>query len=119
MEVVNVRVAKIRPKYKDLREWMRDEKNEYIGRKGVVFIEGERYPKEESKWANPYKLKEGYTREEAIKEYERYIREKIEREGLEEELMKLEGKKLGCWCKPEACHGDVLVKIIKEMKAKR
>jgi hypothetical protein len=22
------------------------------------------------------------------------------------------GKVLGCWCKPEACHGDVLIELI-------
>ena len=21
---------------------------------------------------------------------------------------------LGCWCKPEACHGDILIKLYKE-----
>lgn len=26
--------------------------------------------------------------------------------------MELEGKNLGCWCKPEACHGDILVELI-------
>ena len=24
----------------------------------------------------------------------------------------LKGKKLGCWCKPECCHGDVLVELL-------
>ena len=24
------------------------------------------------------------------------------------------GKTLGCWCKPSPCHGDVLVKLVKE-----
>jgi hypothetical protein len=23
----------------------------------------------------------------------------------------LKGKKLGCWCKPNACHGDVLAEL--------
>jgi hypothetical protein len=25
------------------------------------------------------------------------------------------GKNLGCWCKPEKCHGDILIKIIEEL----
>jgi hypothetical protein len=24
----------------------------------------------------------------------------------------LQGKTLGCWCKPLACHGDVIVEIL-------
>ncbi len=22
----------------------------------------------------------------------------------------------GCWCKPEKCHGDVIIKILKQMR---
>ena len=29
-------------------------------------------------------------------------------------LPELEGKILACWCKPEACHGDVLLRLIEE-----
>ena len=28
--------------------------------------------------------------------------------------MELEGKELGCWCKPSPCHGDILIKLFKE-----
>lgn len=31
---------------------------------------------------------------------------------LLKELPTLRGKKLGCWCSPDSCHGDVLVEII-------
>lgn len=37
---------------------------------------------------------------------------------MTEQLLELEGKNLGCWCKPEACHGDILVKLIDEYKSK-
>jgi hypothetical protein len=30
-------------------------------------------------------------------------------------LFELKGKILGCWCHPLPCHGDVLVKLIKEL----
>jgi hypothetical protein len=29
---------------------------------------------------------------------------------------KLRGKKLGCFCKPRACHGDVIVEYLEGMK---
>lgn len=31
---------------------------------------------------------------------------------LRAELEKLRGKRIGCWCKPRACHGDVLLEIL-------
>jgi len=40
MDVVNVRVKSIRPKYNNLKEWIADGSNVYIGRGGVVFIDG-------------------------------------------------------------------------------
>jgi hypothetical protein len=43
--VVCVKVDFIRPEYKNLEEWMRNPNNVYIGRSGVVFINGERFPK--------------------------------------------------------------------------
>ena len=33
---------------------------------------------------------------------------------LWDELPELEGKTLACWCKPEACHGDVLLRLVAE-----
>jgi len=110
--VCNVKVAYIRPKYSDLRAWMADPNNVYIGRRGIVFINNVRFPPNDSIWANPYKVSAAMTREMAIAQYETYIIEKIRTEHLENELEKLRGKNLGCWCKPEACHGDVLLKLL-------
>lgn len=45
--VVNVKVKYIRPKYHNLKMWM-DDDNVYIGRKGVVFVDGQRFPKDSS-----------------------------------------------------------------------
>lgn len=75
-----------------------------------------------SKWGNPYSHKEGTladfkveTREEAIQKYEEWIRQQPE---LMASLHELEGKVLGCWCAPLLCHGDVLLKLIGEIKMK-
>ena len=111
-KVVNVRVKHIRPQYSNLKEWMENDKNEYIGRGGIVFIDGVRYPENGSIFANPYKLE--VSREESLRKFREHIIKKIKDEDLYEELMKLEGKNLGCWCKPELCHGDILVKLIDE-----
>jgi hypothetical protein len=49
-----------------------------------------------------------------LEKYEEYIREKIINEELENQLLQLQDKNLGCWCCPEEYHGDVLLKIINE-----
>ena len=97
MSIVNVKVANLRkqnPRRENLREWMSDEKNVYIGRAGIVFIDNQRFPKESSIWANPYKVgeKKGeYTREDSLRLYETYIREKIKSsDTMKEELNKLD-----------------------------
>ena len=62
-----------------------------------------------SKWGNPFIIGKDGTREEVIDKYEAYI---MDRPDLIEALPELQGKVLGCWCKPKACHGDVLVRMI-------
>ena len=65
----------------------------------------------EASGKNPYSLKK-YTLEEALGLYEKHVRSKPE---LMAALPELGEKVLGCWCKPEGCHGDVLVKLYKEI----
>jgi hypothetical protein len=113
MEVVNVKVACIRPDYQNLKEWMEDPNNVYIGRKGIVFVEGQRFPKTDSIWANPFRINEGVkgsSREDVIEKYKRYIIEKIENGKVDLEILR--GKILGCWCKPDNCHGDILIELL-------
>jgi hypothetical protein len=116
MSVANVKVAFIRREgFQTLEEWMRDPNNVYIGRAGIVFINKQRFPKEASIWANPYKVGAQYTREQAIQLYERMIRERIQADpSWIDKLCSLHGKTLGCWCSPEPCHGDVLLRLIQE-----
>lgn len=67
----------------------------------------------DSKWRNPFHERQ-YGRAECIRRYEEYIRSKPE---LIEAIPELVDQVLGCWCKPEACHGDVLVKLVEEYLA--
>ena len=66
------------------------------------------------KWGNPYshKMQERTvlvaTREDAIESYREWIKT---RPDLLAALPELKGKVLGCWCKPLACHGDVLLEL--------
>lgn len=115
MSVINCKVAHIRPKYKNLQEWMEDKNNVYIGRAGVVFINKQRFPKQSSNFSNPFKLNKDGTRDEVIEKYEKYIIKKLEEDNLlQKELLEMKGKNLGCWCAPEHCHGNILLKLIEK-----
>ena len=62
-----------------------------------------------SKWGNPYSIGVDGTREIVIAKYKRWL---LNQPPLLNELGQLKGKVLGCWCKPLACHGDVLVELL-------
>lgn len=75
-----------------------------------------------SKWGNPFthiKDKETKaefivnTRSEAIAKYKEWISNQPE---LLNALEELKDKRLGCFCKPKSCHGDILVELIEEKK---
>jgi hypothetical protein len=63
-----------------------------------------------SPFANPFKISKTLSREESIREYKGWLL--AQPELVEKARKELKGKVLGCWCKPEACHGDVLVEIV-------
>jgi ribA/ribD-fused uncharacterized protein len=60
-------------------------------------------------WGNPFRIGE-YTREQSIEKYRQYAHESAI---IKSNLHKLKGKVLGCYCKPLACHGDVLIEMLK------
>ena len=63
-----------------------------------------------SRYGNPYTV-EDYGREEAIRLYKTYLWKRIQDKELKlEELAKLHEKRLGCYCFPKRCHGEVLEK---------
>lgn len=64
-----------------------------------------------SKWGNPFVIGKDGTREEVIAKYEQWIRQNPV---LMDALPELKGKTLACWCSPQVCHGDVLVKLVRE-----
>ena len=57
------------------------------------------------KWGNPYLIGRDGNREEVIALYRAYL---LDNKELMDSLDELKGKVLGCYCKPQACHGDVL-----------
>ena len=73
-----------------------------------------------SKWGNPFTHLDSATkaefkvatREESVEAFKEYI---VNGDGqhLLADLDELRGKVLGCFCKPKACHGDVLLELLK------
>ena len=105
-----VKVKNIRPRYHNLKDWMEDPQNEYIGRAGIVFVKDEdgnkrRWPPRASKWANPFKVGKDGTLDEVLVKYEDHIRS---RPDLIAALPELAGKNMGCWCKPNPTHAMVI-----------
>lgn len=65
-----------------------------------------------SKWAIPHQLSKKHpTAAKVLPAYEAYVRSKPQ---LMADLHELGGKRLGCWCHPDPCHGDVLIKLYDE-----
>jgi len=62
-----------------------------------------------SKWGNPFSIGKDGNRSEVILKYRKYI---LGNQKLLNDLHELEGKVLGCWCKPKACHGDVIAELV-------
>jgi hypothetical protein len=71
--------------------------------------------KESSKWANKFKPKNYTDPQKCLDDYEADIRAKIARDPVKYNLEELRGKRLGCWCKPGPCHGDILIKLLNEI----
>lgn len=66
----------------------------YIGRPGF--------------WGNPFKIGKDGDRAEVLKKYRAWLPQQPE---LLRRLPELQGKTLGCYCKPEDCHGDILIEF--------
>ncbi len=77
----------------------------YIGRQ--FLYNGKLFRK--SKYANPYKIARGMTRQHVLEQYVDYLYAEGLAYGVQEDLTKV--KRLGCWCKPLPCHGDILASI--------
>jgi hypothetical protein len=74
-------------------------------------------------FANPFAIDKSAAdpeaeRDRVIKEFEKDIRKKLADDpSLQEKLLSLKGKVLGCWCHPEPCHADILLKLIGEFSS--
>lgn len=65
----------------------------------------------DTKWGNPYIVGTDGTREEVIAKYDRWLDRQLH---LLAALEELRDKVLVCYCKPKACHGDVLKRRLEQ-----
>ena len=106
-KVINIKTVHLKKMgYNNLVEWLKNPNHVYIGRHNH-YVEGA----VGSKWRNPFSVKK-FGRQGCIDEFQKHLYSS----GLINDIMELDGKTLGCWCKPEVCHGDVLVKALKQYK---
>lgn len=90
-----------------------DKETQYKGLKSTANFE---YIGRGSYWGNPYSMydysDEENSRDEVIRkfkydfDYDKFPKKE------KQEVYKLVGKRLGCFCKPEKCHGDVLADFL-------
>lgn len=66
-----------------------------------------------SYWGNPYSMyEEGETRMDVIRKFEYDFENDRFPKKKKSDVFRLQGKTLGCFCKPEPCHGDVLARFL-------
>ena len=101
--------SRTRRGYKSFEDWNSDPNHVYIGRDMTHHITGALG----SKWGNPFKPNKTNKKSliKCLERFEDHIRRNPD---LFHAVMELEGKELGCWCKPSLCHGDILIKLFKE-----
>ena len=78
----------------------------YIGRPG--------------KWGNPFEIGKDGSRDTVISKYRLWLWKELQSGKItKEEILKLDGKVLGCWCAPLKCHGDVLINAVNYLKGEK
>lgn len=76
----------------------------YIGRAGKG---------KDGYFGNPIPLKSGEPRGSTIEKYKEYFNERILNDEIfKQRILSLRDETLGCFCKPNACHGDVIAEYV-------
>ena len=79
----------------------------YIGRAGKG---------QDGYFGNPFILKPGEARGSTIERYRVYFINKINTDiEFKRRVNELKGKRLGCFCKPNSCHGDIIAEYLNSL----
>lgn len=97
------------------RGWMDDPQYVYIGRERAGAISRYKPLAEQTvatgEWGNPYVLSFEKHRQQILELYKTWLYNQ-DKEFLHRMDTELRGKILVCFCKPKACHGDVIVEYL-------
>ena len=79
----------------------------YIGRAGKG---------QDGYFGNPFPLKPGEPRGATIERYKEYFDNRIANDpAFKARVLELKGKTLGCFCKPNSCHGDIIAEYLNNL----
>ncbi len=82
------------------------------GRRGSV-VAYDVYIGRPGPWGNPFVVGVDGTRDAVIMRFKRQLLRRLSTESdLAQKLESLRGKRLGCYCAPLPCHGDVLIELL-------
>jgi len=65
-----------------------------------------------SMFGNPYEIGKDGDRKQVINKYRSWFYKKLENKWFHDRVLELIDKKIGCWCSPLECHGDVIVEYL-------
>jgi len=66
-------------------------------------------------FGNPFSMRSERDRMAVIEKYREYFLARIESDPVfKQKVLALKGKRLGCFCAPKPCHGDVIIEWLKE-----
>lgn len=86
---------------------LRDKYDVYIGRAGHG---------QDGYFGNPFVLKPGEPRGATLAKYKDYFLQRIETDPeFKRRVLELQGKRLGCFCKPQSCHGDIIAHYLNNL----
>lgn len=84
--------------------WLAGDCDVYIGRAGKG---------QTGEFGNPFVLTHENDRAAVLERYKLWFLDRVNTdERFREKILALRGKKLGCFCSPRACHGDVIAQWI-------
>jgi len=64
-------------------------------------------------FGNPFVIGEHGSRTDVIEKFKEYFYRRIATdEEFKRRVLELKGKRLGCFCAPQKCHGDIIVEFL-------
>ncbi|WP_180035449.1 MULTISPECIES: DUF4326 domain-containing protein [unclassified Acinetobacter] len=105
LRVIKIKITRVinihhHPEFQKIKK---SDEYEYIGRGSI--------------WGNPYAMNgaEQESREDVISKFEYDFHKDILMKAKKIDAQNLAGKRLGCFCKPHDCHGDIIARYLNSL----